>query len=159
MIPGRRILPNSLVGQDMWFSPTRPGFESRLGNFWLLRIFYFQTRVSKNFSVFGMPYTMALNFRLDGRAVQGAGFRHQSLRRRGFESHSNQLPFCLLRMHFYFKCVVLETHRFATPVSGLSIAHMTSWSFRPKKYSRPLGAQLGFASVVPPSSVGRAQDS
>ena len=29
-------------------------------------------------------------FRLDGRAVQGAGFRHQSLRRRGFESHSNQ---------------------------------------------------------------------
>ena len=25
--------PNSLVGQDMWFSPTRPGFESRLGNF------------------------------------------------------------------------------------------------------------------------------
>ena len=33
MIPGRRILPNSLVGQDMWFSPTRPGFESRLGNF------------------------------------------------------------------------------------------------------------------------------
>ena len=27
--------------------------------------------------------------RLDGRAVQGASFRHWSLRRRGFESHSN----------------------------------------------------------------------
>ena len=27
--------PNSLVGQDMWFSPTRPGFESRLGNTFL----------------------------------------------------------------------------------------------------------------------------
>ena len=38
----------------------------------------------------GMPCTSARNFRLDGRAVQGAGFRHQSLRRRGFESHSNQ---------------------------------------------------------------------
>ena len=31
--------------------------------------------------------------RLDGRAVQGAGFRHQSLRRRGFKSHSNQITF------------------------------------------------------------------
>ena len=39
--------------------------------------------------VFDMPNTTALSFRLDGRAVQGAGFRHQSLRRRGFESHSN----------------------------------------------------------------------
>ena len=24
--------PSSLVGQDMWLSPTRPGFKSRLGN-------------------------------------------------------------------------------------------------------------------------------
>ena len=30
----RRLLPDSLVGQDRWFSPTRPGFDSRLGNFW-----------------------------------------------------------------------------------------------------------------------------
>ena len=30
---------------------------------------------------------------LDGRAVQGASFRHWSLRRRGFESHSNHM-FC-----------------------------------------------------------------
>ena len=38
---------------------------------------------------------MGLKQRLDGRAVQGAGFRHQSLRRRGFESHSNQPHFVL----------------------------------------------------------------
>ena len=31
--------------------------------------------------------------RLDGRAVQGASFRHWSLRRRGFESHSNHFDF------------------------------------------------------------------
>ena len=43
---------------------------------------------------FGVPYAMVVNTRLDGRAVQGAGFRHQSLRRRGFESHSNQSTFC-----------------------------------------------------------------
>ena len=35
--------PNSLVGQDMWFSPTRPGFESRLGNLLVLqkKVFFF----------------------------------------------------------------------------------------------------------------------
>ena len=34
-------VPNSLVGQDMWFSPTRPGFESRLGNpFFTLLLFF-----------------------------------------------------------------------------------------------------------------------
>ena len=43
--------------------------------------------------VFDMPNTTALSFRLDGRAVQGAGFRHQSLRRRGFKSHSNHKLF------------------------------------------------------------------
>ena len=26
------VLPYSLVGQDTWFSPTRPGFDSRWGN-------------------------------------------------------------------------------------------------------------------------------
>ena len=26
-------LPRSLVGQDLWFSPTRPGFGSRRGEF------------------------------------------------------------------------------------------------------------------------------
>ena len=43
--------------------------------------------------------------RLDGRAVQGAGFRHQSPRRRGFESHSNQF------LYFFFaqeECFVLH---------------------------------------------------
>ena len=47
-----------------------------------------------------MPNTTALSFRLDGRAVQGAGFRHQSLRRRGFESHSNHSE------NFFFFCDV-----------------------------------------------------
>ena len=42
---------------------------------------------------------------LDGRAVQGASFRHWSLRRRGFESHSNHRDFFL-----GFVCAV----RFAT---------------------------------------------
>ena len=38
-------VPNSLVGQDMWFSPTRPGFESRLGNPFLhLPLFFFAPR-------------------------------------------------------------------------------------------------------------------
>ena len=32
-------LPRSLVGQDMWFSPTRPGFESRRGNIFFCSIF------------------------------------------------------------------------------------------------------------------------
>ena len=37
---------------------------------------------------------------LDGRAVQGASFRHWSLRRRGFESHSNHFIFCrILRVN------------------------------------------------------------
>ena len=39
---------------------------------------------------------------MDGRAVQGAGFRHQSLRRRGFESHSNHLKFFFLSIFFFF---------------------------------------------------------
>ena len=29
---GNRSVPYSLVGQDTWFSPMRPGFESRWGN-------------------------------------------------------------------------------------------------------------------------------
>ena len=33
-----RKVPNSLGGQDTWLSPTRPGFESRLGNYLLLVI-------------------------------------------------------------------------------------------------------------------------
>ena len=31
--PAQEAVPYSLVGQDTWFSPTRPGFDSRWGNF------------------------------------------------------------------------------------------------------------------------------
>ena len=49
MIPGRRIpIPNSLVGQDMWFSPTRPGFESRLGK---RVLFFFFLQVADTWSM------------------------------------------------------------------------------------------------------------
>ena len=33
-------VPVSLVGQDTWFSPMRPGFESRTGNVFLPRFFF-----------------------------------------------------------------------------------------------------------------------
>ena len=36
--PSMRSVPYSLVGQDTWFSPMRPGFESRWGNCFLLRV-------------------------------------------------------------------------------------------------------------------------
>ena len=32
-------IPISLVGQDTWFSPMRPGFESRMGNFSFIKFF------------------------------------------------------------------------------------------------------------------------
>ena len=31
------LIPSSLAGQDTWFSPMRPGFESRLGNIFCSR--------------------------------------------------------------------------------------------------------------------------
>ena len=56
-------------------------------------------------------------FRLDGRAVQGAGFRHQSLRRQGFESPSNHLNFFFafnIPKSARVKCgVALESSRLA----------------------------------------------
>ena len=98
---------------------------------------------------FGVPYAMVVNTRLDGRAVQGAGFRHQSLRRRGFESHSNHLNF-FWELDFDF-CV---GHFFCCRVFKRIGAAEARWAHNPKVP----GSKPGFASV-PPSSVGRAQDS
>ena len=92
----------------MWFSPTRPGFESRLGNFSFLR---------SRRRIFGALDASVVVFRLDGRAVQGAGFRHQSLRRQGFESPSNHLNFFFafnIPKSARVKCgVALESSRLA----------------------------------------------
>ena len=59
----------------------------------------FQTFADGSVCIFGALEASVVVFRLDGRAVQGAGFRHQSLRRRGFESHSNQSTFCFFSKH------------------------------------------------------------
>ena len=51
--------------------------------------------------IFCARRTLVPVHRLDGRAVQGAGFRHQSPRRRGFESHSNQKGFTFTFIFFF----------------------------------------------------------
>ena len=90
-------------------------------------VIFFSPSFPRDEWIFGIPYTMVVNLRLDGRAVQGAGFRHQSLRRRGFESHSNQSTFFLFTNQWQNFILALAQHE--------------------------------RAGTVPPSSVGRAQDS
>ena len=41
----KAAIPYSLVGQDTWFSPTRPGFDSRWGNTFLWIFFAKVVRV------------------------------------------------------------------------------------------------------------------
>ena len=68
-------------------------------------VIFFSPSFPRDEWIFGIPYTMVVNLRLDGRAVQGAGFRHQSLRRRGFESHSSHstcLPVSLVGQDTWF---------------------------------------------------------
>ena len=62
---------------------------------------------------FGARDASVVVFRLDGRAVQGAGFRHQSLRRQGFESPSNHFTFFLQKSVQAGCRVALESSRLA----------------------------------------------
>ena len=71
---------------------------------------------------------------LDGRAVQGASFRHWSLRRRGFESHSNHFLFFLAQIAQNSANIKYKQNRSAAvsgldgrAVQGASLRH---WSLR-----------------------------
>ena len=84
-------------------------------------VIFFSPSFPRDEWIFGIPYTMVVNLRLDGRAVQGAGFRHQSLRRRGFESHSNQSTFFLFINQRQNLILALAQHERAGTVPPCSV--------------------------------------
>ena len=70
----------------------------------MLQVVVFNFTFDTIFSSIGFPIrpVLAKAPGLDGRAVQGARLKFESLRRRGFESHSKQDKFWLFRDAVFF---------------------------------------------------------
>ena len=87
---------------------------------------------------------------LDGRAVQGASFRHWSLRRRGFESHSN---------HFFFLGPLMPNFE----QKGITVViklNLVGWPSGPRRQFKALVSseawvRIPLQSLVPVSLVGQ----
>ena len=89
-IPGRRraaFWGISSIGRVRALQARGTGIETPM-----LQLFLFCERAG---GVSHCPRRRVQSASLDGRAVQGARLKFESLRRRGFESHSKQVPtFC-----------------------------------------------------------------
>ena len=79
---------------------------------------------------------------LDGRAVQGASLRHWSLRRRGFESHSN---------HYIPVSLVGQDTRLSPARPGFKSRTGNFWPFSPENAGQSLvHSALECGDCVPP---------
>ena len=92
---------------------------------------------------------------LDGRAVQGASCRHWSLRRRGFESHSNH---ALLLFYFFFP--LLDSAAVQPEASTRRCTLRVGWPSGARRQFKALlsseaWVRISLQSYIPVSLVGQ----